>query len=62
MILMFIGISIYQVLFLKCSEKTSYPIFHDPRPGAEMTKLFMKDQSKITLVVIKYIINQTQEL
>ena len=35
--------------FLKCSEKTSYPIFHDPRPGAEMTKLFMKDQSKITM-------------
>ena len=35
--------------FLKCSEKTSYPIFHDPRPGAEMTKLFMKDPGKITL-------------
>jgi len=35
--------------FLKCSEKTSYPIFHDPRPGAEMTKLPLKDQSKITM-------------
>ena len=35
--------------FLKCSEKTSYPIFHDPRPGAEMTKLFMKNQQQITL-------------
>ena len=35
--------------FLKCSEKTSYPIFHDPRPGAEMTKLFMKNQEQITL-------------
>jgi uncharacterized protein (TIGR02466 family) len=35
--------------FLKCSEKTSYPVFHDPRSGAEMTKLFVKDQSKITL-------------
>tara|TARA_B100000282_G_scaffold271967_1_gene226977 strand:+ start:84 stop:803 length:720 start_codon:yes stop_codon:yes gene_type:complete len=29
--------------FLKCSEKTSYPIFHDPRAGAMMTKLPMKD-------------------
>ena len=35
--------------FLKCSEKTSYPIFHDPRPGAEMTKLFMKKQTMIGL-------------
>jgi uncharacterized protein (TIGR02466 family) len=35
--------------FLKCSEKTSYPIFHDPRPGAEMTKLFMKKQTTINL-------------
>ena len=35
--------------FLKCSEKTSFPIFHDPRPGAEMTKLFMKNQEQITL-------------
>ena len=35
--------------FLKCSEKTSYPIFHDPRPGAEMTKLFMKNPEQITM-------------
>jgi uncharacterized protein (TIGR02466 family) len=35
--------------FLKCSEKTSYPIFHEPRPGAEMTKLPLKDQSQITM-------------
>jgi hypothetical protein len=28
--------------FLKCSEKTSYPVFHDPRPGALMTKLPLK--------------------
>ena len=49
MILMFIGINTYRVFFLKCSEKTSYPIFHDPRPGAEMTKLFMKNQEQITL-------------
>ena len=25
--------------FLKCSEKTSYPVFHDPRTGARATKL-----------------------
>ena len=25
--------------FLKCSDKTSYPLFYDPRPGALMTKL-----------------------
>ena len=33
--------------FLKCSDKTSMPVFHDPRPGAMMTKLPMKDKSAI---------------
>ena len=33
--------------FLKCSEKTSYPVFHDPRPAAMITKLPMKNQSEI---------------
>ena len=28
--------------FLKCSNKTSYPIFHEPRTGARCTKLRMK--------------------
>ena len=28
--------------FLKCSEKTSFPIFHEPRTGARTTKLRMK--------------------
>ena len=28
--------------FLKCSDKTSYPIFHDPRVGARVTKLHMR--------------------
>ena len=28
--------------FLKCNEKTSYPIFHEPRTGARATKLAMK--------------------
>jgi uncharacterized protein (TIGR02466 family) len=28
--------------FLKCSDKTSYPVFHEPRTGARTTKLKMK--------------------
>jgi len=28
--------------FLKCSNKTSYPVFHDPRTGARATKLKLK--------------------
>jgi len=35
--------------FLKCSNKTSFPLFHDPRPGAMMTKLPLKDESQISL-------------
>jgi|TARA_R100000455_G_C6251338_1_gene107968 uncharacterized protein (TIGR02466 family) len=35
--------------FLKCSDKTSFPIFHDPRPGALMTKLPLKKDEKIHL-------------
>lgn len=34
--------------YLKCSKKTSIPIFHDPRAGAMMTKLPEKDKTKIT--------------
>jgi len=33
--------------FLKCSDKTSYPIFHDPRTGARATKLKMKSENNI---------------
>ena len=32
--------------FLKCSDKTSYPIFHEPRGGARATKLIMKPELK----------------
>ena len=32
--------------FLKCSDKTSYPIFHEPRGGARATKLKMKPNEK----------------
>ena len=33
--------------FLKCNEKTSHPVFHDPRPGKKMTDLRMKETNKI---------------
>jgi uncharacterized protein (TIGR02466 family) len=32
--------------FLKANEKTSYPIFHEPRTGARATKLKMKSNLK----------------
>ena len=32
--------------FLKCSDKTSYPIFHEPRTGARATKLKLKPNIK----------------
>ena len=32
--------------FLKCSDKTSFPIFHEPRTGARTTKLKMKENMK----------------
>jgi len=35
--------------FLKCSERTSYPIFHDPRQGAMMTKLPYKDTKTMSM-------------
>jgi uncharacterized protein (TIGR02466 family) len=35
--------------FLKCSDKTSYPIFHDPRSGRLMNLLPEKNNSKLTL-------------
>lgn len=33
--------------FLKCSEKTSHPVFHDPRPGKMMTDLMPADPKKV---------------
>jgi uncharacterized protein (TIGR02466 family) len=35
--------------FLKCSDNTSYPIFHDPRAGRMMNLLPEKNRDKITL-------------
>jgi len=34
--------------FLKCSDKTSFPVFHDPRPGKMMTMLPQKNADNIT--------------
>jgi len=34
--------------FLKCSDKTSFPIFHDPRPGKLMIQLPEKDNTLVT--------------
>jgi uncharacterized protein (TIGR02466 family) len=33
--------------FLKCSDKTSFPVFHDPRTGARATKLKLKKENSI---------------
>jgi len=35
--------------FLKCSDKTSMPVFHDPRPTKLMTQLPLKNEKEITL-------------
>jgi len=35
--------------FLKCSDKTSMPVFHDPRPAKLMTQLPLKNEAEITL-------------
>lgn len=40
--------------FLKASDKTSFPVFHDPRPGALMAKLPQKDEKQITLASEKF--------
>ena len=33
--------------FLKCNEKTSHPVFWDPRPGKTMTDLMMREPGKL---------------
>jgi len=35
--------------FLKCSDKTSMPVFHDPRPAKVITQLPQKNENNITL-------------
>jgi uncharacterized protein (TIGR02466 family) len=39
--------------FLKCSDKTSFPFFHDPRPGKLMIQLPEKDRNLITEASVK---------
>ena len=39
--------------FLKCSPETSKPVFYDPRPGAEMTKLQLKNPNELCLATNK---------
>jgi len=34
--------------FLKCSDKTSYPVFHDPRTAKLMSQLPLKDENELT--------------
>jgi len=40
--------------FLKCSDKTSYPIFHEPRTAARATKLKQKENAVYTNDLIKF--------
>ena len=35
--------------FLKCSDKTSIPVFHDPRPAKLITQLPQKNENDMTL-------------
>jgi len=39
--------------FLKCSPETSKPVFYDPRPGAEMTKLQLKNPNEMCVATNK---------
>ena len=42
--------------FLKCSDKTAQPIFHDPRPGKMMIQLPEKEDDKITYASSKMVL------
>ena len=46
--------------FLKCSDKTSYPIFHEPRTGARATKL-IKTRMVFLMVQSWLILDLNQE-
>ena len=43
--------------FLKCSGRTSKPIFHDPRPGRMMLNLPIKDTSKLCYAMERQIVH-----
>ena len=40
--------------FLQCSNKTSYPVFHDPRPGKLMTQLPVQEGINAAIEKIDY--------
>ena len=42
--------------FLKCSDRTSVPTFHDPRPGRMMLNLPIKDHTKLCCAMEKQLI------
>ena len=42
--------------FLKCSSRTSKPIFHDPRPGRMMLNLPIKDPTKLCYAMERQIV------
>ena len=43
--------------FVECSDKTSKPIFHDPRPGRMMLNLPIKNHSKLCPAMERQIVN-----
>ena len=42
--------------FLKCSDRTSAPLFHDPRAGKMMTQLPEKNQNVVTMATEKVLL------
>ncbi len=42
--------------FLKCSDRTSAPLFHDPRAGKMMTQLPEKDKNIVTMATEKVLL------
>ena len=42
--------------FLKCSNRTSVPVFHDPRPGRMMLNLPIKDHTKLCYAMERQIV------
>ena len=43
--------------FVECSNRTSKPIFHDPRPGRMMLNLPIKNHSKLCPAMERQIVN-----
>lgn len=45
--------------FLKCSDKTSFPIFHDPRYSKSMIQLPLKNENELSLATEKIFFKPT---